>query len=190
MRKNLLCFAAAVLILFIAGLLYLLRFERVDNLGAYSIPSETGLFPRLRQVTTLLPCGVLTLLQTKDEAYGQPEIALGPHCTGGIKKRRVQIVSLDSNAQWPRDSVFDSASNCIRESYQPAMKVVGFVYWHRSVDEGRTGQRVNKHSGISVLNRIEHWTTKKAQLIATVPGAEDVGCTDIRGIYHRPPARA
>jgi hypothetical protein len=23
--------------------LYLLRFERVDNLGAYSIPSETGL---------------------------------------------------------------------------------------------------------------------------------------------------
>ena len=27
-------------------LLYLLRFERVDNLGAYSIPSETGLLPR------------------------------------------------------------------------------------------------------------------------------------------------
>jgi hypothetical protein len=36
-------FAAAVLTFFIAGLLYLLRFERVDNLGAYSIPSETGL---------------------------------------------------------------------------------------------------------------------------------------------------
>jgi hypothetical protein len=38
--------AAAVLIFFIAGLLYLLyllRFERVDNLGAYRIPSETGL---------------------------------------------------------------------------------------------------------------------------------------------------
>jgi hypothetical protein len=34
---------AAVLIFFIAGLLYLLRFERVDNLGAYSIPPETGL---------------------------------------------------------------------------------------------------------------------------------------------------
>ena len=32
-----------MLIFFIAGLLYLLRFERVDNLGAYSIPSETGL---------------------------------------------------------------------------------------------------------------------------------------------------
>jgi len=32
-----------VLIFFIAGLLYLLRFERVDNLGAYSIPSDTGL---------------------------------------------------------------------------------------------------------------------------------------------------
>jgi hypothetical protein len=32
-----------VLIFFIAGLLYLLCFEHVDNLGAYSIPSETGL---------------------------------------------------------------------------------------------------------------------------------------------------
>jgi hypothetical protein len=32
-----------VLTFFIAGLLYLLRFKRVDNLGAYSIPSETGL---------------------------------------------------------------------------------------------------------------------------------------------------
>jgi hypothetical protein len=37
------CFTAAVLTFFIAGLLYLLRFERVDNLGAFSIPSETGL---------------------------------------------------------------------------------------------------------------------------------------------------
>jgi hypothetical protein len=35
-----------VLSFFIAGLLYLLRFERVDTLGAYSIPSETGLLPR------------------------------------------------------------------------------------------------------------------------------------------------
>jgi hypothetical protein len=35
----LLCFTATVLTFFIAGLLYLLRFERVDNLGAYSIPS-------------------------------------------------------------------------------------------------------------------------------------------------------
>ncbi len=32
-----------MLIFFIAGLLYLLCFEHVDNLGAYSIPSETGL---------------------------------------------------------------------------------------------------------------------------------------------------
>jgi hypothetical protein len=38
-----LCFATTVLIFFIAGLLYLLRFERVDNLGAYRIPPETGL---------------------------------------------------------------------------------------------------------------------------------------------------
>ncbi len=41
--KFLICFAAAVLTFFMAGLLYLLRFKRVDNLGAYSIPSETGL---------------------------------------------------------------------------------------------------------------------------------------------------
>jgi hypothetical protein len=34
---------AAVLPFVIAGLLYLLCFEHVDNLGAYSIPSETGL---------------------------------------------------------------------------------------------------------------------------------------------------
>src|SRR5271157_3188703 len=33
------CFVATVLIFFIAGLLYLLCFEHVDNLGAYSIPS-------------------------------------------------------------------------------------------------------------------------------------------------------
>ena len=32
-----------MLTFFIAGLLYLLCFEHVDNLGAYSIPSETGL---------------------------------------------------------------------------------------------------------------------------------------------------
>jgi hypothetical protein len=37
------CFPSAVLIFFIAGLLCLLRFERVDNLGAYRIPPETGL---------------------------------------------------------------------------------------------------------------------------------------------------
>jgi hypothetical protein len=42
----LICFAATVLTFFIAGLLYLLCFEHVDNLGAYSIPSQTGLLPR------------------------------------------------------------------------------------------------------------------------------------------------
>jgi hypothetical protein len=44
-----------VLTFFIAGLLYLLRFERVDNLGAYSIPSETGL---------LIPSGYNRLITT------------------------------------------------------------------------------------------------------------------------------
>ena len=33
----------AVLTFFIAGFLCLLRFKRVDNLGAYRIPPETGL---------------------------------------------------------------------------------------------------------------------------------------------------
>jgi hypothetical protein len=37
------CFTATVLTFLIAGLLYLLCFEHVDNLGAYSIQSETGL---------------------------------------------------------------------------------------------------------------------------------------------------
>ncbi len=41
-EKSLPCFIAVVLIFFIAGLLYLLCFEHVDHLGAYSIPSETG----------------------------------------------------------------------------------------------------------------------------------------------------
>jgi hypothetical protein len=34
--------STAVLTFFFAGLLYVLRLERVDNLGAHSIPSETG----------------------------------------------------------------------------------------------------------------------------------------------------
>ena len=40
------CFAAAVLIFFFGGLLYLLCLEHVDNLGAYGIPSETGILIR------------------------------------------------------------------------------------------------------------------------------------------------
>ncbi len=45
-----------MLIFFIACLLYLLRFKRVDNLGAYSIPPETGLLIPiwLRQLTAVL----------------------------------------------------------------------------------------------------------------------------------------
>ena len=53
---SILC-AVVVLTFFIAGLLYLSRFERVDNLGAYSIPSETGLLipsVYMRLVTPLL----------------------------------------------------------------------------------------------------------------------------------------
>ena len=47
-----LVFAATVLIFFVAGLLYLLCLKHVDNLGAYSIPSETGLLiPSVRAST-------------------------------------------------------------------------------------------------------------------------------------------
>jgi hypothetical protein len=42
-RKFFVCLAPAVLIFFIVGLLDLMRFERVDNLGAHRIPPETGL---------------------------------------------------------------------------------------------------------------------------------------------------
>jgi hypothetical protein len=45
-RKFLLCLATTVLIFIIVGLLHFLRFERVDNLGAYRIPPETGILPR------------------------------------------------------------------------------------------------------------------------------------------------
>ena len=49
-----------------AGLLYPLRFERVDNLGAYSIPSETGL---------LIPSGFdnnPAKMQNRAATHGRP----------------------------------------------------------------------------------------------------------------------
>ena len=55
--KVLISFAVAVLTFFIAGLLYLLRFERVDNLGAYSIPSETGPLIPFDYVSSFLVAG-------------------------------------------------------------------------------------------------------------------------------------
>src|SRR6516225_11246441 len=41
--KFLPCFAATVLPFFIAGLLFICASMHVDNMGAYSIPPETGL---------------------------------------------------------------------------------------------------------------------------------------------------
>jgi hypothetical protein len=51
------CIAAAVLTFVVAGLLYLLRFERVDNLGAYSTPLGDRLFSShlITQVTAKPP---------------------------------------------------------------------------------------------------------------------------------------
>jgi hypothetical protein len=53
-----------VLTFFIAGLLYLLRFERVDNLGACRIPPETGL---LIPADFAISTGVLQIELTVDE---------------------------------------------------------------------------------------------------------------------------
>ena len=58
-EKFLRCFVATVLTFFIAGLLLSLRFERVDNLGAYSIPSETGLLIPSGYVNHPLPLRVV-----------------------------------------------------------------------------------------------------------------------------------
>jgi len=63
-----------VLIFFIAGLLYLLRCERVDNVGAYRIPPETGI---------LIPSGYFNLSR---QAYNP-----------AMRGRLVQIVALGDN---------------------------------------------------------------------------------------------
>jgi hypothetical protein len=55
--KFLISFAVALLTFFIVGLLYLLRFERVDNLGAYSIPSKTGPLIPFDYVSSFLAAG-------------------------------------------------------------------------------------------------------------------------------------
>src|SRR5216684_3958726 len=65
--------APTVLIFFIAGLLYLLRFERVDNLGAYRIPSETGLLiPSVFDSypwRTLVPAGASRFQVERESRY-------------------------------------------------------------------------------------------------------------------------
>jgi hypothetical protein len=64
-----------VLTFFIAGLLYLLRFERVDNLGAYRIPPETGILipsannSNRRESTRGMPMGGR---KTHDFPHGRP----------------------------------------------------------------------------------------------------------------------
>ena len=64
-EKFLLCFVAKVLIFLIVGLLYLLCLEHVDNLGAYSIPSETGLL--ISSVTDSLVEGSVRFPQVIEE---------------------------------------------------------------------------------------------------------------------------
>jgi hypothetical protein len=54
-----------VLTFFIAGLLYLLCFKHVDNLGAYSIPSETGLL-----IPSVIFLGVANLPKEQKVAIG------------------------------------------------------------------------------------------------------------------------
>jgi hypothetical protein len=62
------------------------------------------------------------------------------------------------------------------------MKVLGLAYWHRAIDQSRTGQRANEHARVSVLNWIKHWTTVKAKHIALVSGTENVGRIKVTGV--------
>ena len=61
-----------MLIFLIVGLLYLLRFERVDNLGAYRIPPETGiLIPnRLRWASWGMRCAGAGNLEARRRELG------------------------------------------------------------------------------------------------------------------------
>jgi hypothetical protein len=68
-EKNLLCCSAAVLIFFIAGL-FISCASSVSIIWEPTASRRRSPFPRLPQVTTLLPGGVPTLFQTKDEACG------------------------------------------------------------------------------------------------------------------------
>src|SRR5580692_6232520 len=70
------------------------------------------------------------------------------------------------------------------------MKVGGRADWHCAVDQSHTAQRTNEHPGVSVLHERKHWTSLKAQHIALVGGAEDVGRTQVAGVERCPPARA
>jgi hypothetical protein len=60
--------------------------------------------------------------------------------------------------------------------------VFGISRWHCAVNYTHTGQHVNEHPGISVVNRVEHWTTEKAQQIAIVFGTKEIGSTDVVGV--------
>src|SRR4029077_8575010 len=82
-EKFLICFAAAVLTFFIAGLLYLLCFKHVDNLGAYSIPSETGL---------LIPSGYANYprLRALIHSADRNDKKKGVHCQASTKQRKAE----------------------------------------------------------------------------------------------------
>jgi hypothetical protein len=74
------CFSATVVIFFIVGVLYLLRFERVDNLGAYSIRPEIGL---------LIPYGYSNNQSTAPASYSNKDLTPGlPTLWAQSKKQR------------------------------------------------------------------------------------------------------
>ena len=75
-----------MLTFFIAGLLYLLRFERVDNLGAYSIPSETGLL--IPSVNVTLRCIVTPVIYVSATADGTMGNVVGSKSGMTLKRQR------------------------------------------------------------------------------------------------------
>jgi hypothetical protein len=73
---DLLCRCGANLL--IAGLLYLLRFKRVDNLGAYRIPSETGVSSHLLKSTDRhVPCSVSLGRTSKHRCWAHENVQEG-----------------------------------------------------------------------------------------------------------------
>jgi len=68
---------------FIAGLLYLLRFERVDNLGAYSSPSETGLLIPSDCDSDLPPCKTYSVIYRLAKRIRREVAVGGEGCAGG-----------------------------------------------------------------------------------------------------------
>src|SRR5258708_14561132 len=77
--------------------------------------------------------------ETEDKAGDKANIILKPHRRGGVGKRGTQIVSADPHCNRPADCVFDSATNCIRESHHGSTQIIGSFYRNRAVHQTDAG---------------------------------------------------